>query len=209
MKAPERKELPLIDGQVPKDAGVEGMHPIDFKAFWEQSLFKFCQLVQFFQSVLWVSRDSLMLIRSSEAMVFSCFVATKLCVLWISLVCHGMSKLRNQQNMVVVDLRGEDRASGHIAGTVHVPAMDLLKEIQKFVEMFSDQPIVAFLCQYSAHRAPTAAGWIVTTCLLCVFVFCFQELYQKPLQERQFQQGKTKATRSPTSTERAAQPSSA
>ena len=120
-----------------------------------------------------------------------------------------MSKLRNQQNMVVVDLRGEDRASGHIAGTVHVPAMDLLKEIQKFVEMFSDQPIVAFLCQYSAHRAPTAAGWIVTTCLLCVFVFCFQELYQKPLQERQFQQGKTKATRSPTSTERAAQPSSA
>ena len=50
-----------------------------------------------------------MLIRSSEAMVFSCFVATKLCVLWISLVCHGMSKLRNQQNMVVVDLRGEDR----------------------------------------------------------------------------------------------------
>ena len=82
-----------------------------------------------------------------------------------------MSKLRNQQNMVVVDLRGEDRESGHIAGTVHVPAMDLLKEIQKFVEMFSDQPIVAFLCQYSAHRAPTAAGWIVTTCLLCIFVF--------------------------------------
>ena len=179
------------------------------KRFGSRAFSSFCQLVQFFQSVLWVSRDSLMLIRSSEAMVFSCFVATKLCVLWISLVCHGMSKLRNQQNMVVVDLRGEDRASGHIAGTVHVPAMDLLKEIQKFVEMFSDQPIVAFLCQYSAHRAPTAAGWIVTTCLLCVFVFCFQELYQKPLQERQFQQGKTKATRSPTSTERAAQPSSA
>ena len=41
MKAPERKELPVIEGQVPKDAGVEGMHPIDFKAFWEQSLFKF------------------------------------------------------------------------------------------------------------------------------------------------------------------------
>ena len=38
---PRRKELPLIEGQVPKDAGVEGMHPIDFKAFWEQSLFKF------------------------------------------------------------------------------------------------------------------------------------------------------------------------
>ena len=41
MKAPERKELPVIEAQVPKDAGVEGMHPIDFKAFWEKSLFKF------------------------------------------------------------------------------------------------------------------------------------------------------------------------
>ncbi|CAL1169864.1 unnamed protein product [Cladocopium goreaui] len=95
---PQRKELPQIDGQVPRDAGVEGMHPVDFKTFWEQ----------------------------------------------------------NQQNMVVVDLRGEDRASGHIAGTVHVRAMDLLKEIQKFAEMFRDQPIVAFFCKYSAHRAPTA-----------------------------------------------------
>ena len=37
---PQRKELPLIDGQVPRDAGVEAMHPVDFKTFWEQSLFK-------------------------------------------------------------------------------------------------------------------------------------------------------------------------
>ena len=37
---PQRKELPQIDGQVPRDAGVEGMHPVDFKTFWEQSLFK-------------------------------------------------------------------------------------------------------------------------------------------------------------------------
>ena len=26
---PQRKELPLIDGQVPRDAGVEAMHPVD------------------------------------------------------------------------------------------------------------------------------------------------------------------------------------
>ena len=38
VKLPQRKELPLVEGQVPKDAGVEGMHPIDFKVFWEQSL---------------------------------------------------------------------------------------------------------------------------------------------------------------------------
>ena len=82
-----------------------------------------------------------------------------------------MSNLRNQQDMVVVDLRGQDRASGHVRGTVHVPAIDLLKEMQKYVEKFCDQPIVACFCQYSAHRAPTVAGCIltyfVTTCLLC------------------------------------------
>ena len=79
-------------------------------------------------------------------------------------MCHGVLNLRNQQNMLVVDLRGEDRASGHIAGTVHVPAMDLLKQIGTYVEKFRDQPIVAFFCQYSAHRAPTVAGCIVTYC---------------------------------------------
>jgi len=104
--APERKELPLIDGQVPRDAGVEGMHPVEFKAFWEE----------------------------------------------------------NQQNMVVVDLRGQDRASGHIRGTVNVPAMDLLKEIQTYTEKFRHQPIVAFFCQYSAHRAPTVANFFRKSC---------------------------------------------
>ena len=81
-----------------------------------------------------------------------------------SLDSFGVPKLRNQQNMIVVDLRGEDRASGIIAGTVHVPAMDLLKQIGTYVEKFRDQPIVAFFCQYSAHRAPTVAGCIVTYC---------------------------------------------
>ena len=72
--------------------------------------------------------------------------------------------------MVVIDLRGADRASGKIAGTLHVPAMDLLKEVGQYVEKLWDQPIVAFFCQYSAHRAPTVAGCIVTKCL-CIFVF--------------------------------------
>ena len=81
-------------------------------------------------------------------------------ILWISLVCPSYSKLRNQQNMIVVDLRGQDRASGAIPGTAHIPAMDLLKEIGTYVEKFRHQPIVAFFCQYSAHRAPTVAGCI-------------------------------------------------
>ena len=77
--------------------------------------------------------------------------------------------------MIVVDLRGEDRTSGHIRGTVHVPAMDLLKQIQTYVEEFRHQPIVAFFCQYSAHRAPTVAGCILTYCnnihACCTFSF--------------------------------------
>ena len=99
---PQRKELPLIDGQVPRDAGVDGMHPVDFQTFWEQSLFKIFKLLStcfavpiFFTSIPWVPRDSLMLVCSSEVMVFSCFVATRLCILWISLVCPslGISKI--------------------------------------------------------------------------------------------------------------------
>ena len=62
--------------------------------------------------------------------------------------------------MIVVDLRGQDRASGAIPGTAHIPAMDLLKETGSYVEKFRHQPIVAFFCQYSAHRAPTVAGCI-------------------------------------------------
>ena len=75
VKAPERKELPLIDGQVPKDAGVEGMHPIDFKAFWEQSLFKFlstCSVLPV--GVMGFKRLSHvdLLIRSYGLFVFCC-----------------------------------------------------------------------------------------------------------------------------------------
>ena len=62
--------------------------------------------------------------------------------------------------MIVVDLRGQDRASGAIPGTAHIPAMDLLKETGSYVEKFRHQPIVALFCQYSAHRAPTVAGCI-------------------------------------------------
>ena len=72
--------------------------------------------------------------------------------------------------MIVVDLRGQDRASGAIPGTAHIPAMDLLKEIGTYVEKFRHQPIVAFFCQYSAHRAPTVAGCI---CSNTLFLFLF------------------------------------
>ena len=220
--APERKELPLIDGQVPRDAGVEGMHPVDFKAFWEQNLFKIfnflstCVVVPVgFICMPWVSRD-----HHHVGFAWFCYVLQIGSSVFLLCCCHkivhsldfcGVSKLRNRQSMIVVDLRGEDRTSGHIRGTVHVPAMDLLKQIQTYVEEFRHQPIVAFFCQYSAHRAPTVAGCILTYCnnMLAVhFRFLISRVVTKPFQKRQFQQGETKATRSPTSTARAAPPSS-
>ena len=210
--APERKELPLIDGQVPRDAGVEGMHPVDFKAFWEQNLFKIFKFLSTCSDlpvgVLGSKRFS-----HVDLLMGSCGLLPSLVRLQTvhSLDFCGVSKPRNRQNMVVVDLRGEDRTSGHIRGTVHVPAMDLLKQIQTYVEEFRHQPIVAFFCQYSAHRAPTVAGCILTYCnnMLAVhFRFLISRVVTKPFQKRQFQQGETKATRSPTSTARAAPPSS-
>ena len=117
--------------------------------------------------------------------------------------------------MIVVDLRGQDRASGAIPGTAHIPAMDLLKETGSYVEKFRHQPIVAFFCQYSAHRAPTVAGCICSIFLqYTVSVFGLDWFTTglppfKSIQERHFPEGKTKATRSPTSSERAARPSSA
>ena len=59
--------------------------------------------------------------------------------------------------MLVVDLRGEDRASGHIAGTVHVPAMDLLKQIGTYVEKFRHQPTVAF---FASTRHTGLRPWL-------------------------------------------------
>jgi len=136
--------------------------------------------------------------------VFTCFVSTKWCGSSETndtqdhpsiLESFGVSKLRNHQRMIVIDLRGQDRACGAIPGTKNIPAMDLLKEIGKYVKDFEEKQIVAFFCQYSAHRAPTAAGCMCSNTLsvhiyiyiiyiiyiLCVF-YCFliSRVYHNP-----------------------------
>jgi len=61
--------------------------------------------------------------------------------------------------MIVIDLRGQDRACGAIPGTKNIPAMDLLKEIGKYVKDFEEKQIVAFFLPVfsssSSHR-----GWM-------------------------------------------------
>lgn len=63
---------------------------------------------------------------------------------------------------MLIDLRGEDRAAGLIEGAVHVPAIDqvpFLTKIPELIQIWRDQPLVVFTCQYSAHRAPQCANW--------------------------------------------------
>ena len=69
-----------------------------------------------------------------------------------------MASPRNKESMVVIDLRGEDRAAGTIAGTLPIPALEFLKDMQKWRAEFKGKPMVGFFCQYSAHRAPTVAN---------------------------------------------------
>jgi len=43
---------------------------------------------------------------------------------------------RHQQSIVVIDLRGEDRAAGTIAGALPIPALEFLKDLQQWCAEF-------------------------------------------------------------------------
>jgi len=70
--------------------------------------------------------------------------------------------LLKENRCILVDLRGEDRASGLIEGAVHVKAIDTVPFVNKvpnLVQQWADHKLVIFTCQYSAHRAPQCANW--------------------------------------------------
>jgi len=70
--------------------------------------------------------------------------------------------LHSSSGTILVDLRGEDRASGLIDGAVHEPAIDtqpFTAKVPKLLQRWADRPLVIFTCQYSAHRAPQCANW--------------------------------------------------
>lgn len=73
-----------------------------------------------------------------------------------------VQELLKSRQCILVDLRGEDRASGLIDGAVHEPAIDTVPfttKVPKLVKKWADQSLVIFTCQYSAHRAPQCANW--------------------------------------------------
>ena len=49
---------------------------------------------------------------------------------------------------------------------------DLAKEIGKYVKDLEEKQIVVFFCQYSAHRAPTAAGCMCSNTLSVHIYIC-------------------------------------
>jgi len=73
-----------------------------------------------------------------------------------------VARLVQEHKCLLVDLRGDDRASGLIEGAVHVPAIDtvpFVAKVPELVRQWADQRLVIFTCQYSAHRAPQCANW--------------------------------------------------
>eukprot|EP00439_Symbiodinium_sp_Y106_P078540 s1772_g17.t1 len=62
----------------------------------------------------------------------------------------------------LIDVRGDDRASGYIQGAVHEPTSfqaPLLNRVPELVEKFGNEKLVIFHCQYSLHRGPQCANW--------------------------------------------------
>lgn len=75
-----------------------------------------------------------------------------------------VTELLSSGRCVLIDLRGDDRASGLIEGAMHIPAIDkefvpFLTRVPDLVKKFAGVQIVVFTCQYSVHRAPQCANW--------------------------------------------------
>lgn len=67
-----------------------------------------------------------------------------------------------RQECILVDVRGDDRAAGLIAGSVHVPAIGepmFPARLPELLRSFANEPLVVFTCQYCAHRGPQCANW--------------------------------------------------
>lgn len=73
-----------------------------------------------------------------------------------------VQELIHMRKCVLVDVRGEDRASGLIDGAQFEPAIDTVPfttKVPDLVNRWRSETLVIFTCQYSAHRAPQCANW--------------------------------------------------
>ena len=111
------KRQPLIEGRAPTENGVETMKPSDFKSMWDWNLFELFDRFNFFP------------------VPFSLYLGVLVACFWSGpgiFICIA----RHQQSIVVIDLRGEDRAAGTIAGALPIPALEFLKDLQQWCAEF-------------------------------------------------------------------------
>ncbi|XP_006463605.1 hypothetical protein AGABI2DRAFT_194386 [Agaricus bisporus var. bisporus H97] len=66
---------------------------------------------------------------------------------------------KNVQDFVVVDVRRNDHAGGHVKGSVQCPAQSFYDDAPAYFEKFKDTEKVIFYCQSSNGRGPRCAGW--------------------------------------------------
>jgi len=66
--------------------------------------------------------------------------------------------LQNRQ-CVLIDLRTYDLDSGRIPGTTNVSSHEFPMIVPELAQRLSQENLVVFTCQYSAHRSPQCANW--------------------------------------------------
>ncbi|KAF9448813.1 S-adenosyl-L-methionine-dependent methyltransferase [Macrolepiota fuliginosa MF-IS2] len=66
---------------------------------------------------------------------------------------------KNPKDFVVVDVRRNDHAGGHVRGSSQCPAQTFYDDALSYFERFKDSERVIFYCQSSNGRGPRCAGW--------------------------------------------------
>lgn len=66
--------------------------------------------------------------------------------------------LRNPtSNIIVVDVRNDDRAGGHIRNSVHIPAQQFKNSTSHYYHAWRDKDAIIFHCMVSQMRGPSCA----------------------------------------------------
>lgn len=76
-----------------------------------------------------------------------------------------VQSLMGQRQCILVDVRGEDWASGIITGYFLEQGVNsdgsapFSTSVPELVEKWKDKPLIVFTCQYSGHHDPQCANW--------------------------------------------------
>ncbi|PPQ75554.1 hypothetical protein CVT24_013246 [Panaeolus cyanescens] len=66
---------------------------------------------------------------------------------------------KSSTDYVVIDVRGDDHAGGHVRGSDNWPAKPFYDDLPQFYEKYQNTPQVIFYCNRSNGRGPRSAAW--------------------------------------------------